>query len=467
MNKLSALFAVIAAFLLGILIFQNLVEEVDQELTFEDVNVVSDENVLGDLSGGYITLPAISANQASVSELVGTIAILENTDDGPKWSYNVRYRAAPEQTKTTLVDETLFKGIVSAEADFGGKFNISQGTLEAEELAEKTIKNQLIVGYADPSKIPFEEFSKMKLDVNKDYFFVQSVVVTDVTTRRFKKHSGGASIEGMAFGVNGNIYSERDALKSRKVVSFRPINIADMQTSEAGSSSKMNELAHKARIGSITVDEAETLLEHLNKKVKDLAPSVSNLARPPVEIESDQALRTIIDVKGIEPIKQSSSEVCWAATTAMMLAWRYGREFTEEEAILKIDADWITRVYQRRRPLPTTHKFDFLNQVGFNYSAPQSYLPRGVRELLENHGPIWFTIGEKFSRHATIVTGLQKNLQSNEYVITYIDPAEGTVEKEDYRSFMRRYEEPAFLANEAGQDAAMTEEDLDIQVVHW
>jgi hypothetical protein len=468
MKKYIPIIGLSVVIVLAGLIYLKLAKDIENSISFDDIEVEYGQDILGEIAGGYISLPTISADPNAVNELVGSIVIVSHLKTGPQWSYDIRFRPKSERIKTTLIDETLFKGIVSAKASFGGRFNITKGDLSGEELAETTVKNRLVVNFKDPSEIPFKQFNDLKLDPNKDYFFVQSVVVTDVTTRRFKKHSGGGKIEGMAFGADGSVFSEKDASISKKVVSFRPINISDIQTSESGIESGASGLAKKARSGTLTNTEADEYLKALGEKVKSISPISIPLDPPPKRLPVElEKLEPIVLIDGIYPLTQSSTNLCWAAATAMMFSWKTGKNYSEESAVAAIGSDWVSRYYKRGSALPTRQKLEFLNEVGFSYGIPQSYLPRGVVELLENHGPIWFTIGEQFSRHATLVIGIYQDKYSDEYWLSYIDPGDGQVKAATYEAFMNRYEEPAYDANEVGSSIAMTYSDLDIQVVHW
>lgn len=441
---------------------------VDSAVSFSDVEVKPDSEAIAYLAKGYITLPSITANEDAIINLVGAIALRTRKGDGDdEWSYILNFRPARDLIQTKIIDEQLFHGIVSVKGDFGGQFKIASANVSGDELAETSIRNQLVVGYKDPSDIPYKELSKMKFSPDKDYFFIASVVVTDITVRRFRKHTGNGKIEGMAFGANGEIYAEKDAIKSQKVISFLPVNPLDLQASEAGGGSEISQLAAKSRREKLSNSEAEILIRKLSKEAKTIAPMSIPLGPPGDRLpDSLRNMKTILWFDDVRPIRQSTENRCWAAATAMLFSWKKNTLISELEAVTSLGPTWET-TYKRDKPLPRSYKFDFLSAAKFRYSTPQSYAPSGLISLLKKRGPLWFTIDQNFSRHATILTGIFQDEMNNSYWVSYIDPFDGSLKADTYASFMRRYEAPAYRANEEGISIAMTEEDLDIQVIHW
>ncbi|NOQ64189.1 MAG: hypothetical protein GQ582_06730 [Methyloprofundus sp.] len=447
--------------------FLNILK-VDETIGFNDIKIETNKDAIAQIASGYISLPSLSADESSIINLIGTVVIRSYTDKGEeRWSYDIRYRPSRELIHTKIIDETLYQGVVSAKANFGGKFQIASADSTTDELAEANIRNLLFAGYKDQSDIPFKSLSKVKTSVGKDYFFVESVIVTDITSRRFRKLSGNGKIQGMAFGANGNIYSEQGVMKSEKVISFRPINLLDLQPGEAGSANEFTRLTSKSRKEKLSTEEASKLVENLWEKTKIIAPASVPLEKPLARLPNSLiGLETLIWYKTIQPQRQSSLNRCWAATMAMMYSWRAGRQVAEIEAATSIGPNFES-LYDRDASLPRSYKLSLLKSAGLNYSAPQSYTPEGLIYLLKEHGPAWFTIDKEFGRHATVLTGVFLDLKKNEYWVSYIDPADGTLKADNYSSYMRRYEAPAYRANSEGIDIAMTEQDLDIQVVHW
>lgn len=441
-------------------------ESVDERLKFEDVEISSDENSLAEVASGYITLSAISADEDVIADLVGSVVIRNRDGAKDEWTYNHQFRPSRDQIKTSIVNEQIFHGIVSAKTTFGGHFEIVSGGGGAEEIAETTISNQLIVGYKDSSDIPFQELSKLRLSPEMDFFFVERVVVTTITSKRFRRHSGTGKIEGMALGANGDVYVNRDAQLTRRAISFRPIALSALQASEAGAGDDFAQLKSKARREKLSADEARELVDHLNSKTSEIAPSSSPVGRPQASLPDKlRAMKAIVWINDLTPIRQSSQNRCWAATMAMLMAWQERRVIGEREATASIGPQW-ERVYDRDIPLPKDYKFALLKAAGFDYAAPQSYAPQGLKALLESYGPIWFTIDKAFGRHATVLTGLFLEPAKDDYWVSYIDPADGTLHADTYASYMHRYEAPAYRANEEDPGLVETEEDLDIQVIH-
>lgn len=442
-------------------------QEVSEAVSFADVEVQPDASAIDQLAKGYITLPSITSDENAIIDLIGAVAVRTRQANGEEWSYIYNFRPAREKIQTKIVDEPLFHGIVSVNADFGGRFKITSGSTSAEELAEVTIRNQLIVGYKNPADIPFKDLSKINFSPDNDYFFVTSVVVTDITTRRFRKHTGKGKVKGMAFGANGAIYAERDAVKRQKVVSFLPINPLALQASEAGGSSEITQLAAKSRKERLSSSEAKALIDKLVEKDNTIVPIKIPLGPPLGKLpDSLREMEVMIWIDNLQPIRQSDENRCWVAATAMLFSWKKKRLVSESEAVVSLGPIWES-LYNGNTPLPRSYKLDFISTAGFKYSAPQSYAPNGLISLLKENGPIWFTIDKEFGRHATILTGVFFDRANKNYWISYIDPSDGRLEADSYVSYMRRYEAPAYRANNEGIEPVITEKDLDIQVIHW
>ena len=449
----------------GVYIFSS--SKVNETVSFSDVDVQPDDGPINQIAKGYITLPSITADENAIINLIGAVAVRSIKENEEEWSYILNFRPARGKIQTKIVTEQLFHGIVSTTANFGGKFQITSVVTSAKELAEVTITNQLIVGYKDPADIPFKELSKIKFSPGKDYFFIPSVVVTDITTKRFRAHTGKGDIQGMAFGANGAIYAERDAMKRQKVVSFLPVNPLDLQASESGSGTHFTSLTAKSRMARLSSSDAKILTDQLIKRANEFAPNKIPLGPPDKRLPAPLNEMDIkIWIQDIEPIRQSSQRRCWAAAMAMLFSWEKKRMVSEAEAVTSLGPKWEP-LYNRDKPLPRSYKLDLINDANFKYSAPQSYTPGGLIHLIKENGPIWFTIDEEFNRHATILTGVFFDQVKTKYWVSYIDPTDGELKADSYAMYMRRYEAPAYRANAEGEMPAITESDLDIQIIHW
>ncbi|MBK6999153.1 MAG: hypothetical protein IPH35_03995 [Rhodoferax sp.] len=441
---------------------------VNDTVSFSDVQVEINENVLDQIASGYVSMPALSADEDSIMDLIGAIAIRTQSEDGKvTWSFDPRNRPSRDLIKTKIIEEKLYHGIVSAKANFGGRFQLTSGDATGDELAEVTIRNQLVLGYKNQTDIPFQSLGKVHPIPNKDYFFIDNVIVTDITVRRFRKQTGDGKIKGMAFGANGSIYTEQDAVKTQKVVSFRPINVLDLQPGESGSGDDLARLIMKSRREQLTNEEASTLTNILHEKAKTTAPTSVPLTK--LQSSLPQTLykfEKLVWLEDIYPVKQSSSNRCWVAAIAMMTSWRLSQEIDENEAVKSLGLQFLS-LYERDAPLPNSYKLTLLLSANLKYAAPQSYSENGLVSLLKDFGPVWFTIDNQFGRHATVLTGVFLDRKSNNYWVSYLDPSDGLLKADTYVSYMQRYEAPAFRANEEGIEVAMTAQDLDIQVIHW
>ena len=94
-------------------------------------------------------------------------------------------------------------------------------------------------------------------------------------------------------------------------------------------------------------------------------------------------------------------------------------------------------------------------------------MPKAVEDMLREYGPLWFTVDENASVHASIVIGLLQT--ENELYVSYIDPYDGQEYDEPYNHFHNRYEEPArqFNLNPKYMEAFLKGEFYPVHVVHY
>lgn len=463
MNRKSLLAVLAFVAFLGVWALINL-RNVNKSVSFDDVTV-DDPTKIENVVSGYITLPSITASDENIRSLIGSIAVKQRGKD-TGWELNPRYRPPKSKVSSQILDETLYSGIVKANADIGGKVKPIEGSIATEDLAEVTVKNILSTGYSDPVDIPYSELEKIKISPDEEQFFIERVIVTDVTRRRFAKQNSKSNITGLAFSANGEIYSSKENIMSQKFVSFRPIPIIKLKEQEAGGGTSYSQLLAKSRTSRLSSEESRSLVDQLFLSSKDNLPSFADI-KPP-----NDTPRVLADfevkyyISDLIPQKQSSQNRCWAAALSMLKSWRTGRDVSEKEAVTSLGYSWL-EIYNQNSALPYDFKDDLLTAAGLSFQAPQSYSYELVEELLKEHGPLWFTINKDFGSHATVLTGLFYDSNNSEYWVSYADPIDGTIKADDYASFMRRYEAPAYRSNERSLEPAYSLEDLEIQVSHW
>lgn len=434
-------------------------------LAFQDISVDRGFEELSARTEGLVTITALSGDQDSAVELVGTIAVREVTDTGAtKWSFNPRFRPPREKVSIRPVDELLYRGIVSNTANAQGSLAEVSATLGGENLAEVSIRNQLILSFADPRDVPYAELAAQRLEPGKQYFYIERVIVTDVTARTFRKHDGKTAVTGMAFGANGAIYSSQEEVRALKKISFRPFDIAHLRASEAGVASNLSSRIRRALSNGLKKEEAEALLNDLHEASKPEMPvSVPNAEVPSMLPAAIRDFKPVVWHANVPALRQSTPTSCWAAATAMLFAYKHGRPVSEREAVVGVGTLW-SEVYRQANGLLPEYKLRFLTEADLKFVAPQSFHAMGLASLLKKHGPLWFTIDLEEGAHASVLTGMFLSADG-EYWVSYIDPSDGDLKADTFNGFMRRYEEPAWRWNEAHQ-GPVTLDNFYVQVVH-
>ena len=116
MNRILPLIGVVLALLIIGAIYVLGAKGVDESITFDDVDITPGPDAIDQLAKGYITLPSITANEESIIDLIGSIAVKTQTEDGETWSYIYDFRPERDKVKISIIDELLFRGIVSVNA---------------------------------------------------------------------------------------------------------------------------------------------------------------------------------------------------------------------------------------------------------------------------------------------------------------------------------------------------------------
>jgi hypothetical protein len=137
-------------------------------------------------------------------------------------------------------------------------------------------------------------------------------------------------------------------------------------------------------------------------------------------------------VRGATPrVLQEGGYDCWAAAAAMMLSWRDQVEYTKAEAARLAGPDFVRLLEAKGRGgIEASAKGEFLKRLGLTAEAPQTFTSRGLRELLQEHGPLWVTVNQGDSNdpyfilpHARVIVAIDGDGTPKDTFITYLDPA--------------------------------------------
>ena len=132
----------------------------------------------------------------------------------------------------------------------------------------------------------------------------------------------------------------------------------------------------------------------------------------------------------IPRVLQEGNYDCWAAAAAMMLSWRDQVVYTKAEAAQQAGPAFVRLLESRGvAGIEATGKNEFLTRLGLTAEAPQTFTTRGLRELLQEHGPLWVTVnlGEDNDPyfvlpHARIIIAIDGDGSPEGTFVTYLDP---------------------------------------------
>jgi len=155
--------------------------------------------------------------------------------------------------------------------------------------------------------------------------------------------------------------------------------------------------------------------------------------------------RPAIDVdlsEQITPVRQTSTNTCWASVATMLVSWRDGKPYTIIEAMADAGEEYA-RAFENNRPLMGTDKDRFLAALRVEAEAPQDFSLSGWVDLLRKYGPLWVTTegpGDVFSVHAILVTGIYGDGSPTGTRFRYVDPLGGLRKTETLQLIMDRFD---------------------------
>lgn len=160
-------------------------------------------------------------------------------------------------------------------------------------------------------------------------------------------------------------------------------------------------------------------------------------------------------------IRQPKRMACWAATGAMMSAWREAKQPDVHGLLSHLGQQWITR-YDDDSGLPPEDQERFAGALGLVVEPPQNFTTQAYKSMLRDRGPLWITTGDLFNSHARLLVGFVEGETLESTFLEFIDPSDGKRRYQAADDFHRQFEEEARQIT--GFDVAV---DLRPQVLHW
>jgi Papain-like cysteine protease AvrRpt2 len=392
----------------------------------------------------------------SLIGFVGVVLVKDEASTGMPFRMVGNYRPNKDQILLTPADkETIYEGIVTNSAAAKGSFATFAANLGVDEAAEVHINNELILQYKDQTTIPWKELKNIPLERGKSYWFVDSVLLTTTSYKKYRKAKASTDFAGTAFAAHGDIYTSTEGFLSQRKLRLRTFDLRLARSISEGSATTP-EISTLMNKDNLTTEDSKKLLEALrresfeaaqrrlsNIKVKESTGDEFKKSEPK---KGDGALLSprppgyVVRVGNVPSLKQEKTRGCWATVAAMLYGWKTGHRVTAFEFLNAKCPQWAD-IYTDNSGLAFEEKEAFLRDAGFTFEYGASYLPKAVEDMLRIYGPLWFTVDENASVHASVVVGLLQTM--DDLYVSYIDPYDGNEYDETYSSFHNRYEEPA------------------------
>lgn len=459
--------AIIVGMVLVYVLVRNLLPS---PVAFQDSPLNENTQLLKEVDNSPNYAMRIRPQSGRAESLIGYVGLIVVRDTSPEAtvSFDASHRPQRQELEVAPADEKLYEGKVTSALNTGGEFTSFATALNINEAADVNISNVLFVGYRDNSRIPWNELKAIVTEPNKEYFFVDSAVLTITTYRKFQKLTNANSIEGTAFKANGEIYASVEGFNTERVLSLRMFDLRLLKPSQGTTTdSAITTLLSKEQLSD---KDSELLLRALHQESLEDARKLRVRQEDFADVKPDLSIKSMhFDalIGSIPVLKQTKANGCWATAAAMLYGWRSGDVVSVERFLDKV-APSFSDTYNRDRGLSVDEARHFVEAVGLQFEYGQCYLPVAVQEMLEAHGPLWFTVGspEGYNTHANIVTGIGVDAHGTHY-IRYIDPQDGRMHEEAYNAFMGRYESPAFLYNRFFMKQMVDGQIVPMHVVHY
>jgi len=147
-----------------------------------------------------------------------------------------------------------------------------------------------------------------------------------------------------------------------------------------------------------------------------------------VTIEKDDSAKRNVDfvVEGrLRPLKQPSTNTCWATVATILFSWKNDKEAAIEDVMAVAGQEFLD-LFNTNEGLKGSDKPRFLQALGLVAEPPMSFSVQGFERLLRAHGPLWITAdedpSEDFSVHARVLIGLRGDGTPDNTDAIFFDP---------------------------------------------
>ena len=373
--------------------------------------------------------------------VMGKCNSCEEIDDSRHW----RFDEAPCGTNPTTIDSV---STITRRSDVGD--------LQVKDLPSSIIAMQTAPAAPDPTGLGAAFNLLGKSDVFKDMTGLAGTQANALKALETTSKSV-TDLAGLATDLKKQTAMKKDIGKTLKT-------IQEAEKNKHISKDQAQKLAYSALSSMVGEPTAKPAKLTQQKEVKDLIKSQSqkkatnikiNQGTESVEVSETKtgSTGTSFDytVPGLVPIiAQPSNMTCWATVATMMMSWKDKVSYTIETAMDKAGATYRA-LFDANKGLPAADHEAFATACGMSGEEPMCYTISGLREMIENHGPIIVITDEKpgpnWAIHARVVYGIYGDGTVDGTLLRINDPAGGRQYTESFRAFAKKYEEVAEVAD--------------------
>ncbi len=194
----------------------------------------------------------------------------------------VEFRPAREALLLDPINNVLYEGKVSRNLSAGGGYTTFTSQLSEDQAAEVVIKDDFSISYNDTQKIPYDKLRQIKREPGKSYCFIESVTLTSIAYRKFRKSTSKSELSGMAFSANGNVFvsTEEFGYDAKLSVGAWDISLLSSTTGaqqlDPGHAERRRLVRKQVENRGLTHEETGRLLTLLRQQSKSAVKAVHN-----------------------------------------------------------------------------------------------------------------------------------------------------------------------------------------------
>ncbi len=218
----------------------------------------------------------------NIDQLVGAMILIEDN----KTSVLTRFvRQDRPPVVSTSTSDVIYSAKINNRFKFNGAYCIASNKVERDAVYELIITD-VAVAFLPEDYIPYLEICKASTNVpdetKQKTYYIRSAKLTTVYTRAYQKVSADGNVSGVAFSVDGEVYSSTDQFKVDYIVSVDIVSLEKLLSlqncNRLVNSEELarREKAEKARLEAARAEEERKAREN---ELKEARAQVEDLKR--------------------------------------------------------------------------------------------------------------------------------------------------------------------------------------------